>query len=56
MALQKLSLSSRVCYSIIKVVCTIADLEDSESILKHHILQAIQHRRYGEEDVFWRYG
>ena len=41
-ATQKLSLSS--LDSIIKVARTIADLE------------AVQHRRYGEEDVFWSYG
>jgi len=55
-ATQKLSLSSRACHSIIKVARTIADLDDSESILKVHILEAVQHRRYGEEDVFWSYG
>ncbi len=55
-ATQKLSLSSRACHSIIKVARTIADLDGSESILKVHILEAVQHRRYGEEDVFWSYG
>ena len=55
-ATQKLSLSSRACHSIIKVARTIADLDGSESILKVHILEAVQHRRYGEDDVFWSYG
>jgi magnesium chelatase family protein len=55
-ATKKLSLSSRACHSIIKVARTIADLDGSESIKKVHILEAVQHRRYGEEDVFWSYG
>jgi magnesium chelatase family protein len=55
-ATQKLSLSSRACHSILKVARTIADLGGSEAIQKDHILEAVQHRRYGEEDVFWSYG
>jgi len=42
--------------SIIKVARTIADPGGSETIQKDHILEAVQHRRYGEEDVFWSCG
>jgi magnesium chelatase family protein len=55
-ATKKLSLSSRACHSVIKVARTIADLDGTASIQKVHILEAVQHRRYGEEDVFWSYG
>ncbi len=30
--------------------------DGSESIVKQHVLEAVQHRRYGEEEVFWSYG
>ena len=52
-AVSRLSLSSRACHSILKVGRTIADLEGSDEILKEHILEAVQHRRFGEEDPFW---
>ena len=55
-AADKLTLSSRACHSIIKVARTIADLEASEGILKEHVQEAVQHRRFGEEDPFWSFG
>ncbi|MBN1797836.1 MAG: YifB family Mg chelatase-like AAA ATPase [Spirochaetales bacterium] len=54
-AIEKLSLSSRAYHSILKVARTIADFEDSVNICKEHVLEAVQHRRYGEEDTFWSY-
>ncbi len=54
-AVEKLSLSSRAYHSILKIARTIADLDESESIKKDHVLEAIQHRRYGDGDVFWNY-
>jgi magnesium chelatase family protein len=52
-AVQKLSLSSRACHSILKIARTIADLDDSEQVKEVHVLEAVQHRRFGEEDQFW---
>ncbi|RKX79382.1 MAG: ATP-binding protein [Spirochaetes bacterium] len=52
-AVKKLSLSSRACHSVLKVARTIADLEGTAEIKNTHILEAIQHRRYGENDIFW---
>ncbi len=54
-AIDKLSLSSRAYHSILKVARTIADFEGADSISKEHVLEAVQHRRYGEEDTFWSY-
>jgi magnesium chelatase family protein len=54
-ALDKLSLSSRAFHSIVKIARTIADIEGSEKIAKEHVLEAIQHRRFGEENMFWSY-
>lgn len=52
-AIRKLGLSSRACHSILKVARTIADLAASDSVLEEHLLEAVQHRRYGDSDFFW---
>ena len=49
LAAVKLSLSGRACHSILKVARTIADLEGIESIDTVHILEAVQHRRFGDD-------
>jgi magnesium chelatase family protein len=54
-AVEKLSLSSRAFHSVLKIARTIADLEGEERIGKEHVLEAVQHRRYGEENSFWGY-
>jgi magnesium chelatase family protein len=52
-AVERLALSSRACHSILKIARTIADLEGEERLRKSHVLEAIQHRRYGDNDFFW---
>jgi magnesium chelatase family protein len=53
-ATEKLGLSGRAYHGIIRVARTIADLEGQGEIKTAHILEAIQHRRQGDDpyDVF----
>lgn len=53
LAAEKLSLSSRACHSALRLARTIADLASSERIEEDHLLEAIQHRRYGDGDYYW---
>jgi len=48
-ALARLGLSGRAYHSILRVARTIADLEGKDTIGTEHILEAVQHRRYGED-------
>ncbi len=50
---EKLTLSSRAIHSILKIARTIADLEGRERICEEHILEAVQHRRFGDSDLPW---
>ena len=45
----KLGLSGRACHGILKVARTIADLEEKDSLDTAHILEAVQHRRFGDD-------
>jgi magnesium chelatase family protein len=47
-AADRLSLSSRAVVSILRTALTIADLEGAAGPSRHHVLEAIQHRRMGE--------
>jgi magnesium chelatase family protein len=53
-AAEKLGLSGRAYHGIIRVARTIADLEGHSEIKTAHLLEAIQHRRQGDDpyDVF----
>jgi magnesium chelatase family protein len=48
-ALTHLGLSGRAYHGILRVARTIADLDGKEIIDTAHILEAVQHRRYGED-------
>jgi magnesium chelatase family protein len=48
-ASEKMKLSARSYFKTIKVARTIADLEDSEEILTHHIAEALQFRNKSQE-------
>jgi magnesium chelatase family protein len=45
----KLGLSGRAYHGILRVARTIADLEGRDSIDAGHILEAVQHRRQGDD-------
>ncbi len=44
MAVSQMNLSARAYYRLLKVARTIADLETSESVKKHHIAEALSYR------------
>jgi magnesium chelatase family protein len=48
-AAEKLALSGRALHQILRVARTIADLEERDGIEAVHILEAVQHRRPGED-------
>jgi len=48
-AIAKLGLSGRAYHGILRVARTIADLEGKDVIETEHILEAVQHRRLGED-------
>lgn len=52
-AVQRLSLSSRACHSILKVARTISDLSERSDIGEEQIIEAVQHRRFGDGDEVW---
>ena len=54
LAVDRLSLSSRACHSILKVARTIADLQGRDAIGEDGLLEAVQHRRYGDGDYYWQ--
>jgi magnesium chelatase family protein len=49
LATEKLRLSARAYHGSLRVARTIADLEGCETIRSGHILEAIQHRRLGDD-------
>jgi magnesium chelatase family protein len=49
LAAARLGLSGRACHGIIKISRTIADLDGKDSIDTVHILEAVQHRRFGDD-------
>jgi magnesium chelatase family protein len=53
-ALRKMDLSSRACHSILKTAKTIADLRNGTVIEQDDLLEAVQHRRYGDGSFYWQ--
>jgi magnesium chelatase family protein len=53
-ASEKLGLSGRAYHGVLRIARTIADLEGTETVRTLHVLEAIQHRRLGDDpyDVF----
>ena len=49
LAADKMGLSGRACHGILKVARTIADLDEKDLIDTYHILEAVQHRRFGDD-------
>ena len=52
-AAETLGLSSRAFHSVLRMALTIADLEGSERITMDQVLEAVQHRRFGDGDFYW---
>ena len=51
-AVERLDLSSRACHSVMKIARTIADLAGSETIGENHLLEAVQHRRLCDGEIW----
>jgi len=45
-AMQRLNLSARACFRILKIARTIADLAEAEAIATVHLLEAVNYRRF----------
>lgn len=52
-AIRKLGLSSRAAHGVLKVSRTLADLDERTEVEINDVLEALQHRRYGDRDIFW---
>ena len=52
-AAAKMDLSSRAIHSVIKVARTIADLRGGDDIEGDDLLEAVQHRRFGDGNFYW---
>ncbi len=55
-AAETLGISSRAFHSILRTARTIADLAEEDRIAETHVLEAVQHRRYGDGDFCWARG
>ncbi|MEE8441330.1 MAG: YifB family Mg chelatase-like AAA ATPase [Spirochaetia bacterium] len=49
----RLRLSARASVSVARVARTIADIEDSDLVSEDHVLEAVAHRRNGEDQSLW---
>jgi magnesium chelatase family protein len=49
-----LGLSSRASQSVMKIARTVADLDGEEIVGKDALAEAVEYRRYGDGDYFWK--
>jgi len=49
-----MGLSSRALHGVLKVARTAADLDASAGIHAAHLAEALDYRRYGDEDLYWQ--
>jgi magnesium chelatase family protein len=52
-AAERLGISSRAFHAVLRIARTIADLEGSADIREPHLLEAVEHRKYGDGDFRW---
>ena len=50
---ERLGISSRAFHAVLRIARTIADLEGEPRIRERHLLEAIEHRKYGDGDFRW---
>lgn len=46
--------SARAIHSILRIARTSADLDESRNICERHLLEAVDLRKYGDGDFFWK--
>ena len=52
-SVSKLGLSSRAAHGVLRVARTLADMAERRSVSPEDVLEAVQHRRFGDRDLFW---
>lgn len=52
-AVRKLGLSSRAAHGVLRVARTLADISNHTEVTEEDILEAVQHRRFGNRDLYW---
>jgi magnesium chelatase family protein len=50
---ERLGISSRAFHAVLRIARTIADLEGEPRIHERHLLEAVEHRKYGDGDFRW---
>lgn len=52
-ASERLGISSRAFHAVLRIARTVADLDGSPDIRERHLLEAVEHRKYGDGDFRW---